>query len=310
MPVDPCFSELLSDPRTTVQPPPPHVPLNKVRAVANAAMAQLDAPALPVQQDDHMTLEGHDIAFRHYRPSAAKTLPVIFFCHGGGFVWGDLNTHDGVCRRLAAETGFAVISLDYRLAPETRFPGPVEDVFGVVQRIVQQSERFGIDPDAVALCGDSAGAAICVSVAAMAVQTQVRLKHLSLIYPALDPSCGSASQQEFAAGPLLTKAAMAWFWDCYLGPTRQPTDVLVPSQITNFASFPPTTILTADCDPLRDEGEQFFVKMRKAGVDASYRCYPGMIHGFLSLPVRSPIIEAAFDDLCHRLAEMDTRING
>ncbi len=301
MPVDPCFSAFLADPRNAVQPPPPHVPLGKVRAVANGAMAQLEAPTLPFREDLAFALDRRSIAARHYRPSDAKSLPLILFCHGGGFVWGDLDTHDGLCRRLAADTGFAVISLDYRLAPETRFPGPVEDVFGVLRLVIQQADAYGIDPSAIALCGDSAGAAICVSVAAMAAEAGIALRHLALFYPALDPSCSTPSHHALAEGYMLTRAAMAWFWDCYLGPTPPSGPSVLPSQLADLAGLPPTSIATAEFDPLRDEGQRFCQALQDAGQDADYRCHSGMLHGFLSLPVRSPVIEAAVDHMCRRI---------
>ncbi len=158
MPIDPCFTELLEDPRNTVRPPPAHVPMDKVRRAADAAMSQGDASEMAAVRDGVVHLEGRDVPYRHYRPTTAPNLPGILFCHGGGFVWGSIETHDGICRRLAARTGAAVISVGYRLAPETPLPGPVEDAYGVLQDLIAGVDEYGIDADNLALCGDSAGA--------------------------------------------------------------------------------------------------------------------------------------------------------
>lgn len=303
MPIDPSFAELLSDPRNTVRPPPAHVPMDKVRRAADGAMAQGELPELHSITDAHVSLEGRDIPIRHYRPTDKDALPAILFCHGGGFVWGSIDTHDGICRRLAAQTNAAVISVGYRLAPETRFPGPVQDVFGVLQEISRSAAALAIDPQAIALCADSAGGAICVSVSALAARTGLQLSHLGLFYPALDPSCNSPSQHKFSEGPLLTKAAMEWFWSCYLGADKRSGDIPLPHEIPDFSVLPQTTIVTAEFDPLRDEGADFFNRLKDADVNARLTCHTGLIHGFLSLPTTSPRNEAAFQEVCTRLRE-------
>ncbi|SDD53134.1 alpha/beta hydrolase [Ruegeria marina] len=301
MPVDPCFSELLSDPRNTVRPPPAHVPMEKVRQAADRAMAQGESPVMASVRDADFAVEGRAIPVRQYRPIEAERLPAIVFCHGGGFVWGSIETHDGLCRRLAAKTGASVFSVGYRLAPETRFPGPVLDVLGVLGAVHECADGEDIDPDALALCGDSAGGAICVSVAALAAQSGLSLRHLGLFYPALDPSCNTPSQHAFAEGPLLTKSAMEWFWSCYLGPGKPPENVPLPGDLRDLSGLPPTTIATAEFDVLRDEGVHFAKRLTDAGIDTELTCHPGMIHGFLSLPATSHQIDAALDGMCQRL---------
>ncbi|TMV05682.1 alpha/beta hydrolase [Ruegeria sediminis] len=301
MPVDPCFAALLSDPRNTVRPPPAHVPMQKVRQAADSAMAQGVLPVMLSVRDLEFTFEERAIPVRQYRPREMGRLPAIVFCHGGGFVWGSIETHDGLCRRLTAKTGATVFSVGYRLAPETRFPGPVDDVLRVLEAVHGLADDEDIDPNTLALCGDSAGGAICVSVAALAARSGLPLRHLGLFYPALDPACDSTSQHAFADGPLLTKAAMEWFWSCYLGPGKPPGDVPLPGDLRDLSGFPPTTIATAEFDVLRDEGAQFAKRLTEAGVDAELTCHPGMIHGFLSLPATSPRIDAALDGMCQRL---------
>ena len=267
MKVDPCFAELLAEPRNTVRPPPAHVPMSKVRRAADGAMAQGQMPQMAAVSDAHVRVNDREIPIRHYRPTGAIDLPVIVFCHGGGFVWGSIDTHDGLCRRLAAQTGAAVVSVGYRLAPETPFPGPVDDVFGVLRHLVQAAEILGIDPQRIALCGDSAGGQIAASVTVMAGRAGINLRHLALIYPALDPTCNSDSQLALAEGPLLTRAAMQWFWSCYLGPTPPEPGHLHDVLNAELGSFPPTTIATAECDLLRNEGEAFAAKLSTNGTD-------------------------------------------
>jgi len=305
MPIDPCFAELLSDPRNTVNPPPDHIPMEKVRRAADSAMEQGTLPALSEIRDDIVHLDGRDIPIRTYRPHTARDLPVILFCHGGGFVWGSIDTHDGICRRLAHETGGVVVSVGYRLAPETRFPGPVEDAMGVLRDITERAEHYGIDPTCIALCGDSAGGSICVSVAGRAADAGIGILHIGLLYPALDPNCASDSQIAFADGPLLTKAAMEWFWDCYLGPGNRSGFRILPNNLTGF---PQTNIVTAEFDPLRDEAEDFFRCLQSDGVKATLTRAKGMIHGFLSLDVTTSAIPEYFRDFARVLREAFDRV--
>lgn len=301
MPIDPCFAELLADPRNTVRPPPAHVSMDRVRRAADGAMAQGDAPPMATVRDSAVALPGREVPCRVYRPVQVPVLPAVLFCHGGGFVWGSLETHDGICRRLAARTGAAVISVGYRLAPETRFPGPVEDAFGVLQDMISRADHYGIDAGNIALCGDSAGGAICVSIAKRAARDDIALRHLALIYPALDPECDTASQRELADGPLLTREAMRWFWSCYLGSRPDYSDDLLPLQDAGLGTLPATTVATAEFDPLRDEGEILADRLTACGIDVSHRCYPGMIHGFMSLAATSEIIDAALRDVSERI---------
>jgi acetyl esterase len=225
--LDPSLVALVSDPRNTVRPPPAHVPLDKVRWAADAAMAQGAWVDMAAVTDGTVTHGAHAIPVRHYRPTSDAVLPAIVFCHGGGFVWGSIATHDGLCRRLAALTGAAVISVGYRLSPETVCPGAAEDALAVLTDLIARAADHGIASDRVALCGDSAGGAICIAVAAMAARAGLPLRHLALFYPAIDPACDSASQRAQADGPVLTQAAMRWFWSCYLG-TGTPATTPAP----------------------------------------------------------------------------------
>ncbi len=301
MPIDPCFADLLSDPRNIVRPPPAHVSLKTVRRAADAAMAIGDAPRMASETDDAVRVGARTIPVRHFRPTDDATLPAILFCHGGGFVWGSIETHAGISRRLAAQTGAVVLSVGYGLAPETRLAEAVHQAYAALRDMLAGAVDHGIDPNAIALCGDSAGGAICVGVAALAARDGIGLRHLALFYPALDPTCTTESQRDLAQGPILTQAAMRWFWDCALGDAdRVPTD-LMALHTPHLERFPPTTLATAEYDPLRDEAASFANRLMACGIDAQLTCYPGMVHGFFSLAVSSPTIDAALLDTCQRL---------
>lgn len=287
MPIDPSLKVFLADPRNTVHPPPAHLPMEKVRAAADSAMSQGDAPELVKVIDGNVPATAGPVPFRHYRPATGIRLPVIFFFHGGGFVWGSIETHDGICRRMAAQTGAAVVSVGYRLAPEAPYPAAVEDGAAVIDHFLEVPEKHGVDVHRFALCGDSAGGNIAISLCARMVSESRAPIHLALVYPAIDPSCDSASQHELADGPLLTRAAMQWFWSCYLG-TERPADL---ASCGDPSGFPTTSVVTAEYDPLRAEGEDFARRLERAGVTVNAACLAGLVHGFLSLPIQAPEVE-------------------
>lgn len=300
MPVDPCFAELISDSRNTVRPPPSHVSLAKVRQVADGAMAQMAAPDIASVANCSVSETDRHIPIRIYRPTAEDSQPVILYCHGGGWVWGSIDTHDGICRNLAARTGATVASIDYRLSPETPFPCAVEDVLVALHHLRQHAATMQIDPDRIALCGDSAGGHIAVTATLMAVRAGVPIRHLGLFYPALDPACDSGSFHEFAKGPILTQDAMTWFWSCYLGkPGAESPSFINPMQV-DLSGFPATTIMAAECDVLRDEARAFSERLAHVQPDVVLRTWPGMILAFLSLPVHSQTIEDCMDEMSQR----------
>jgi acetyl esterase len=301
LPIDPCFADLLADPRNAVRPPPAAVPMDKVRRAADGAMALPDAPEMARIDERSVRLPDREIVVRHYRPTNAEVLPLILFAHGGGWVWGSLDTHDPLCRELADRTGAAVISVAYRLAPEHHYPAAPDDVWAVLADIMARPEAYGVHPGRVALAGDSAGGQIVTETMVRALEAGHRPKHLALFYPALDPACDTASHAEFAEGAMLTHEGMRWFWDCYLGADRSIE--LRGIDDATAASFPPVTLQTAGCDVLRDEGQGFADRLRSLGVDVESRDHAGMLHGFLSLGVETPAIEATLALAAERLRD-------
>ncbi len=295
VPVDPAFADLLADPRNTIRVPPAHVSMTRVRAAADAAMTGTPGPDLFAVEDLEAPGPAGPLPLRLYRPSAARDLPAIVFAHGGGFVMGSLDTHDAMCRSLAVKSGCAVVSVGYRLAPEARYPAAIDDVVAALAWVLAEAGTLGLDADRVALCGDSAGAYLAAS-AALRVP---RLRHVALIYPLLDPSCDTPSAHALSVGYVLTREAMLWFWNCFLGEGNAGIARLGD----DVARLPPVTIVTAGYDPLSDEGEAFAEQLRAANVDVTAHHYPGMIHGFVGMPHLTPIADRAIDDVARDLRD-------
>jgi acetyl esterase len=227
-----------------------------------------------------------EIPLRLYAPEADGAHPALVYFHGGGFVVGNIETHDPVCRALAKASGSIVVSVDYRLAPEFPFPVPVEDAFAATQWLISHAAELGIDAARISVGGDSAGGGLATVVAmrcrdqgVAAVRSQV------LIYPVTDlSSFETGSYREFAEGYNLTRAAMQWFAGHYLS---SPADALTPEASPLLAGdlrgLPPALVITAEIDPLRDEGEAYAERLRQAGVPVTLTRYPGMLHAFVSL---------------------------
>lgn len=235
-------------------------------------------------EDIVIPLTGRDLAARVYVPlDAGETPASVMYFHGGGWVLGTLETHDAQCRALAQASGCAVVSLDYRLAPETAYPGPVEDCYEATQWLAQNATQFGLSGERLAVAGDSAGANLA---AATAILTRDRsrhqIKHQLLIYPITDANFETPSYQENGAGNyFLSTAMMRWFWDYYLQATpasKAPlAAILQQGDLSDLAS---ATVITAQYDPLKDEGEAFAARLADAGVPVDCQCAPGMVHGF------------------------------
>ena len=220
---------------------------------------------------------------RLYKPHAGNDMGLLVFFHGGGWVVGSLNSHDAVCRSLANQSGHAVLSVGYRLAPEDPFPAGLEDCIRATLWAHQNADEIGIDPTRIAVGGDSAGG----NLAAVVAQLQpVPLVFQALIYPVTDCRMGTESYVENGAGPFLRNVDMAAFIDFYIGDITSPEDPRVSPIMASpatLASCPPAVIITAGHDPLRDEGEQYGHALLANGVEASIVRYFGMFHGFFSL---------------------------
>ena len=220
---------------------------------------------------------------RLYKPGADNNLGLLIFFHGGGWVIGSIESHDGVCRSLANQSGHAILSVDYRLAPEDPFPNGLEDCIRATLWAHQNASDLGIDPTRIAVGGDSAGG----NLAAVVAQLQpIPLVFQALIYPVTDCRMGTNSYAENAAGPFLRSIDMAAFIDLYIGDITTANDPRVSpimASPSTLASCPPAIVITAGHDPLRDEGEAYGHALIENGVHASVVRYFGMFHGFFSL---------------------------
>lgn len=227
---------------------------------------------------------GREVPVRLYARERGGTRPALIYFHGGGFVLGNLETHDSICRSLAKESGAVVIAVDYRLAPENKFPAAVEDAHAVTKWVGANAEKVGIDPRRIAISGDSAGGNLATVIAmrcrdaggpALALQV--------LIYPVTDlSSFDTASSREMAEGYFLGRAEMAWFGRHYLAsPEIALQPEASPLLAPDLSRLPPALVITAEFDPLRDEGEEYATRLQQAGVPVMLTRYPGMIHGFV-----------------------------
>ena len=258
----------------------------EARGVVSAPVGTVEARTVPGPAGD--------LPVRISRPDLdARALPVLVYFHGGGHVIGNLDTHDAVARNLCNGAGCVVVSVDYRLAPEHKFPAAAEDAFAAVQWCAEHGAEFGVDPRRMAIGGDSAGGNLAAVAALMARDADgpaIRLQ--VLVYPVTDYACDTASFGTYAEGyGLLEARSMRWFRDHYL---RGEADRLdwraAPLRAGDLSGLPPALVLTAQCDVLHDEGEAYARRLRSAGVEVEHRDYEGMIHGFFTM---APAVDGA-----------------
>jgi len=238
------------------------------------------------------------IPLRLYWPqNHGHALPVLLYLHGGGWVLGNLNSVDALCRALANASGFLVVSVDYRLAPEHPFPQGLNDAYAALSWVAEHAASLSGDARHIAVGGDSAGGNFAAVMCLRARDERgPRIAHQVLIYPATDFHMSSESQRAFADGYLLTRANQSWFHHHYLGDHTDLSDWrLSPAYAADFSALPPAYVLTAQFDPLRDEGEAYAMKLLQAGVPVSAWRVPGQIHGFITMGRVLPAARVAID---------------
>jgi acetyl esterase len=281
--------------------PPAHtLPLPQFRQMARAMVAMRPAP-LPVGRVEDRLLPGPGgrLAVRLYWPDAPAPHRMLVYAHGGGFVRGDLDTHDPVCRVLCATAQCLVVSVDYRLAPEHPFPAALEDCLFATRWTQTHAAVLRGDARRLFVAGDSAGGNLAAMVCLRAREARnLPIQGQMLFYPVTahyDPP--TPSYLEFAEGHFLTRDAMRWFIDLYLGPATSPVDAF-PLAAATLRNLPPALVITAECDPLRDEGRAYSDRLRAAGVVSEYRCIDGMLHGFMSHSDLHPQARDAMREAC------------
>jgi acetyl esterase len=290
MALDPAAQALLEQMAAAEMPP-----LNEMSPVEAREMAQgfleLAGPGEDVADVTERSIPGPagDITVRIITPKGTPNgpLPCLVYYHGGGWVIGDLNTVDTTCRALANKAGVKIVSVDYRLSPEHKFPAPVEDCYAALQWVASKGQEIGVDTSRIAVGGDSAGGNLAAAVAIRCRdEGGPRIAFQLLVYPVTDHSFDTRSYQDNADGYLLTKDMMVWFWDHYLGNDEEGKNPWAsPLRAEDLSGLPPALVITAEYDPLRDEGEAFAERLAQAGVPVTRTRYDGQIHAFWQMPL-------------------------
>jgi acetyl esterase len=288
-PLDPAIAQII--PKLPLRDPATMTPESARDALRALAAARAAVPPPPVADIKNITVAG-SLAVRVYRNTQDRSSTVVFF-HGGGWVAGDLETHDRQARLLANETGAVVVSVDYRRPPETRFPGAFDDAFAATKDIIKRIEEFGGDVRRVGVAGDSAGGNLAAAVAIACRDEGIALAGQLLVYPVVDAAGNYAdpgenarypSRHENAEGYFLSRDVMEWFAGHYLEDTSHGTDWRAsPLRAKNLSGVAPAIVATAWFDPLRDEGKAYADALKAAGVATTYYDGPGLIHGYFGL---------------------------
>lgn len=302
MPLDPAVQTLLDSLAQMGAPPISEVSTEEARA-SMLAMVSMMGPGEEVASVEDRTIPvgDNELPIRIYRPEGVpdRGAPALVFFHGGGFVIGSIETHDRDCRALANRGRCVVVSVEYRLAPEHPFPAAADDAEGALAYVAAHADDFGIDAERLAVGGDSAGGNLAANAAIFARDRGIPLVLQLLIYPAVDGAAEDhvyPSRQSNAEGYMLDRASIAWFTERYL-PDGEPDDPrAAPIRVSSHAGVAPAFVLTAEFDPLRDEGEAYAQKLSAAGVAAEAKRYDGMIHGFFGMGAIVPAANQAVDE--------------
>jgi acetyl esterase len=270
----------------------------EARAVL-AARPVAPVEPIPVGRVENRTAAG--VPVRVYWPATPDISstpvpgpPVVVFTHGGGFVLCSLDSHDQLCRAMTAETGAVVVSVDYRLAPEHPYPAAVDDSWAVLDWVLREGgAELGADTGRLAVAGDSAGGNLAAVLALLARERGgPEIRAQLLVYPMLDPARDSGSYRENASGYFVTAEHLRWYWEQYLGGGNADAHA-APALAEDLAGLPPAHVVTAEFDPLRDEGETYAARLREAGVEVELHRYDGVFHGFFSMAAALPEAQAA-----------------
>jgi acetyl esterase len=245
------------------------------------------------------------IPVRIYWPQGeAARRPVVVYFHGGGFTLCTLDTHDPTCRMICADAGVVVVSVDYRLAPEHPYPAAVEDAYAATRWVYEHAGELGADPARLVVAGDSAGGNLATVTCLKArdeggppIALQV------LVYPATDAAQDTPSYVENGEGYFLTTAHMRWYWDCYQPDRARRAEPYSSPMNADVTGLPPALVITAEHDPLRDEGEAYAARLRAAGVEVESVRYDGMFHGFFGLGALLPAAKEAGEKVCATIQE-------
>ena len=289
--IDPVLQQMLEGMAASGFALPDPMTPQAMRAALNMPLA---GEPLPVASVRDVTIAGGagPIAARLYHPAPGETRPLAVLMHGGGWVIGTLDTHDGLARVLVRESGCAVLSLDYRLAPEHPFPAGLDDCLAAIAALPARATEFGVRPTGYAVIGDSAGGNLAAAVSlALAGKPNAPARQV-LFYPVIDRRFDTASYRNAPDQGFLTPAMMHFFWDQYLG-DAELTPLAAPIRAASLGKVAPATVILAGNDPLHDEGFAYAVALREAGVPTDLHDFAGGVHGFASLAGLAPIADQA-----------------
>ena len=291
-------------------PPLETLPVEEAREAAYGTV-QLAGEPEPVAsvEDRRIPVRSGEIDVRIYTPEGDGPFPGVVYLHGGGWVVCDLETHDNVCRAISRRAGAVVVAVHYRRSPEHKFPVPLEDSEDAARWTAANAASLGIDPARIAIVGDSAGGNMATVIAARAREdgsAELQLALQVLVYPVTNlSSTDTPSQEEFAEDHFLTAASMDWFLNHYLA---EPEDAshphASPALLEDLRGLPPALVITAECDPLRDEGEAYANRMREAGVPVTQTRYDGMVHPFINMLGATQGAQKAVDEIAAAVRAM------
>jgi acetyl esterase len=306
MSLDPGIEALLAQLAASGAPPLERQSVAEARRRHVETSAALVGPPVPVAEVADRTIPGPagELGVRVFTPHGEPPFPIVVWFHGGGWVVGTLDTYDSLCRALAAAVPAVVVAVDYRLAPEHRFPAAVEDCYAATLWASRNAASLGGAQQRLAVAGDSAGGNLAAVVAlgardkgGPAVGFQL------LVYPIMDAAMDTASYREKADGYYLTAAGMRWYWDHYLGGADGLRPDASPLRAASFGGLPPALVVTAEHDVLRDEGEAYAARLRDAGVVAEARRVPDVVHGFFRWRAVTPAADACLQEAAAAVRE-------
>lgn len=285
MSLDPQAKAFLEPLNAVEMPPLDTLAPDELRSSFGALGAMSETVPVASVEDRSFPGPAGDVGIRIYRARREGVLPALVYFHGGGFVVCDLDSHDGLCRELANASECCVISVDYRLAPEANFPAAPEDCYAATCWVTENAASLGIDPERIAVGGDSAGGNLAAVVSILSRERQgPKLCHQLLIYPVTNHDFETDSYHTNGAGYLLTREMMIWFWNHYLvDPADGQNPMASPLRAKDLGGLPPATVVTAGFDPLCDEGWAYAKRLSEAGVEVEHQHFPSMFHGFISM---------------------------
>lgn len=284
MTLDPQVADFLTSLGPAANADPGEISVAQLRLQMKQTLGTLGTPPDVHRVEDRQAPgPAGPIRLRIYTPTADAPAAAVVYFHGGGWVVGNLDTHDGLCRRLALASGCRVVAVDYRLAPENTYPAAADDAYAALSWVAENADQLGIDPRRIAVAGDSAGGNLAAVTALAARDRKGPLPAAQvLMYPITDSDFETGSYRDFAEGYMLTTAAMRWFWDQYAAAASDRiAPYAAPLRADGLAGLPPALVITAEYDPLRDEGEAYAGRLEGAGVPVELVRYDGMIHGFI-----------------------------